>query len=507
MLILPTAVYVNRNQYLSRSKKSKNCFGEMSSTQRETRLTNDISFCGKPWVLPKVKKLDFYGAVAMYSYFKLGQYLDSSDDDVNMGNKTIREDNLNFLDDLICREDKKNFVEYYKSLTGFPDLKNVSEKIEQEFIVGIKKSCAEVYGAECIAAGYDETCSVGKRKAFPGSDLDKSFIILKGSSSNNLRDDENLVNQFKARLWENVDQRILSFNHDISFPSVYTDNQLYKLLNEIRNTTEGININKTYLKKLMEEEFVDLKRASMYNIEVSKYFPVEADLGKLSKEDVKNLGYVVEAIREGRWVISSFEGDLMKNSFEMNSEFYNYSNVAQMRAMKKAVFEGRENKTKILLRNNMEQKFNRWNEEKQFDFIKTLIKYSCEDNNSFGEYFTNDRNVKNAYKPLLNILTQGDAQIYNRPEFTPIENGLNMKYADDSSVNLYLGYNDTVLWIDSQNETAIRQVCRMINKIRQSDLFKNVSKVQCPEPYSSIAKFSPINFYTADGIVIYERFI
>ena len=155
----------------------------------------------------------------------------------------------------------------------------------------------------------------------------------------------------------------------------------------------------------------------------------------------------------------------------------------------------------------IKQKFNSWDVDKQLKFIKTLIQYSCEDNSSFSEYFTNDRNVKDAYKPLLNMLTQGDSQVYNRPEFTPIENGLNLKYAEDASVNLYQGYNNSVLWIDSSQQMAIKQACRMINKIRQLDLFKNVSKVQCPKPDVNITNFYPIGFYTEDGTIIYERMI
>lgn len=505
MLINPISIYSTENKRCYGTKNAKCNKSNTNFCRKNQCSLSNISFNGKPWALPKIKKIDFYSAVALYSYLRIGQYLDSSDDDIDLSNKIIRENNLSFLDNLTTQEDKKKFIDYYSDLTGFPDLKCVSEKIEREFIVGITKSCAEVYGAECIVAGYDETCSVGKRKAFPGSDLDKSFVVLK-SPNMDLNEDEYIVNNFKSKLWENIDQRILSFNHDISFPSVYTDNQLYNLLNKIQNKTSYMQIDEEKLNKLMNEEFVNLERAAEYNIAVSKYFPVEAAYGELSKEDVKNLGYVTEAIREGRWVISSPTGDYMKRKLE-NYEFYNYSNVAQMRAMTKAVNEGRENKTKILLRNNFEQKFNSWDVDKQLKFIKTLIQYSCEDNSSFSEYFTNDRNVKDAYKPLLNMLTQGDSQVYNRPEFTPIENGLNLKYAEDASVNLYQGYNNSVLWIDSSQQMAIKQACRMINKIRQLDLFKNVSKVQCPKPDVNITNFYPIGFYTKDGTIIYERMI
>jgi len=172
--------------------------------------------------------------------------------------------------------------------------------------------------------------------------------------------------------------------------------------------------------------------------------------------------------------------------------------------MRKAINEGRENKTKILIRENLAEKFDNWNTEKQYEFVKTLIKYSCEDNDNFKEYFTNDRNVKDAYKPLLNQLTCGYRNIYNRPEYTKIESGLMMKYAKDKTVNLYKGYENNVLWIDSNDETAINQVVRHINKIKQCELFKDVTKIQCPKPNSDIEKFYPIQYKTVNSDYIYE---
>lgn len=471
----------------------------------KTGKLSDLPFKGRPWVLPKIKQIDAYAAIALYSYFKAGQYLDASDDDVAFENKQLREGNLQFLNELTTSKDKQSFVEYYKDITGFPNLAKVSDKIEKEFIVGIKKSCAEIPNAECLAAGYDETCSVGKGKAFPGSDLDKAFIILNGSYDNNLQEDEEIVNRFKSNLWNNIDQRILSFNHDISFPTVYTDNQLFKVLDAIKSKTAELDIDKRYLNQLMDEEFVNLAKASKYNIAVSDYFPVASCSGGLNKEDVKNVGYLVEAIREGKWVITSKTGLEMKNRLGKDYEFYNYSNVAQMRAMKKAVNEGRENKSKIILRNDIEKNFNSWSIDCQYDFIKTLIKYSCEDNDDFSEYFTNDRNVKDAYKPLLNKLTQGNSKIYNRPEFIKIDNGLCMKYAEGKFVNLYPGYNEKVLWIDSPDYEAIRQTERMVNKIKQCELFCNIEKLQCPSLESFVPGFYPINYKTIDGKCIFER--
>jgi len=489
-----------RNNTISTKNYSKTL---TNNKQIKSNLISQLHFKGRPWELPNLQVKSPYDAIVLYNYLKTGNYLDSSDDDVSFENKDIRKNNLAFLDKINTTKDKQTFIEYYKDITGFPDLEKVSKKIEQEFILGIKKSSIGIEGGECIAAGYDETCSVGKKRAFPGSDLDKAFIILKGSQNGEEEEDNKIINQFKSNLWNNIDQRILSFNHDISFPSIYTQNQIVKNIKMIDNSIEGMKIDSEHLKKIMDEEYVDLESAAQYNIAVSYYFPIKKYLYSMNKEEVKNFGYFIESVRDGKYLIKEPELDGIIGKIK-NSNFYKYSNVAQIQAMRKAINEGRENKTKILIRENLAEKFDNWNTEKQYEFVKTLIKYSCEDNDNFKEYFTNDRNVKDAYKPLLNQLTCGYRNIYNRPEYTKIESGLMMKYAKDKTVNLYKGYENNVLWIDSNDETAINQVVRHINKIKQCELFKDVTKIQCPKPNSDIEKFYPIQYKTVNSDYIYE---
>ena len=173
--------------------------------------------------------------------------------------------------------------------------------------------------------------------------------------------------------------------------------------------------------------------------------------------------------------------------------------------MKSAVKDNRENKTKIIIREDLPQKFETWSVDKQYEFIKTLIKYTCEDHDNFLEYFTNDRDAKKAYKPLLNQLTCGDRNVYNRPEFKKIDNGLEMKYADEKSVNLYRGFNSKILWVDSNDSTALNQVIRNIDKIKQCELFENVHKIQCTRPSEYIDGFNFTSYTTKNNEVIYEK--
>lgn len=476
------------------------------SAKNTNKQIQNIGFKKKPYYLPQINVKSSYDAMLLFSFLSLGNYLDSSDDDVSPKNKEIRDENLKFLDKLETEEDKKNFIEHYKQVTGFPNLKQVSEKIEKEFILGIKKSSIGITGAECIGAGYDGTCSVGKKRAFPGSDLDKSFIILQGTGD--LKEDAKIVSAFTSNLWNNIDQRLLSFNHDISFPSICTTAQILDKMNKINSQIEHLSLDEKHLKYLIDNEYENLEKAAEYNIKISRYFLKEIDYPdfQINKEDVKNTAYLIESIRDGKYLIDSPAMITLKEALS-KSNFYKYSNVAQMTAMRKAVDEGRENKTKILIRENIGNIFNSWDTDKQLRFIKTLIKYSCEDNDDFKAYFTNDRDAKNAYKPLLNILTQGDRNTYNRLEYKVFDNGINITYAKDKTVNVYPGYENNVLWIDSSDPEAIRQVTRNIWKIKQNDMFANVDRIQCKQTDILPKGFYLINYKTNDGITIMEKML
>ncbi|MCI5824034.1 MAG: hypothetical protein MRZ90_03745 [Candidatus Gastranaerophilales bacterium] len=136
-------------------------------------------------------------------------------------NKAIRAKNFSFLDNMGDFFGPGIFVKYYKNLTGFPNMKVCSQKIKDEFTrtIGVAENKVnemfknkDPHAADVIMYGYDDMCSVGLGYAWSGSDLDKAYVIIKGSSTSQLSDTE-VVNQYKGQLWENMDTRILSVNH------------------------------------------------------------------------------------------------------------------------------------------------------------------------------------------------------------------------------------------------------------------------------------------------------
>ncbi len=471
------------------------------------KRNNQIPFRGTPEPLNAGFVYNAEGAIRAYDCLREGKYLDIHDDNYNPENKEIREANLAFLDNLYTESDRQKFIEHYQKITGFPDLAEVSRKIENEYADSIRRTSQALNSPEylCISAGFDGTCSVGKRRALPGSDVDKPFIILRGTD--NAVKNELIVNKFKGELWKNTDQRLVSYNHDTSFPTVMTVSQVKNQIREINNRTMYLDFDSKKMENLVETEYKDLEKAAEYNILISdvfkkqnKYFN-QAD--SMTKEDVKNFAYFIESLRDGKKVISTYEAYELVDSIK-DYDFYKYSNVAQMKAMQNAISSGKEQKTKIIKRQMLESSFKKWPIDEQYNFVKTLIKYSCEDQSGHSEYFNNDYDVKAKYKPLLGRLTKGDRDELFLPEFDKIQGGVKMKYGKSKQVCLYSGYNDRILWVDSSKTDDITRVLEDIDKIKTIKQFNNVEIIQCPRPDSAISGFGPISHYTANGSTIYE---
>ena len=281
--------------------------------------------------------------------------------------------------------------------------------------------------------------------------------------------------------------------------------QIREKISIIENSTKSLELDHKLYSSLVENEYDNLEKAASYNILISDRFPRKSKYSNqaLNKEDVKNFAYFIEALRDGKEIISTPESKNLKDELS-ESNFYKYSNVAQIRAMKNAILQGKEQKSKILKRQELEKKFDAMRVFEQFNLIIDIIKYSCELENGHIEYFRNDYDIKSKYKPLLGRLTKGDREEYFIPEFKKIPYGVNMQYSKNSSVNLYNGYSDEILWIDSSNSSDIERVLEEIDRIKTITQFKNIKKIQCPKPSNNISNFGAIGHYTENGIQIYE---
>ena len=337
-------------------------------------------------------------AIKQWEKLKYAPYYEALDDFKYPENKVIRAKNFGFLEQL-TPEMKKGFVEHFEQVTGFPNLNAVSERIENEFVTRVYQAAERVAGGvKIIAAGYDPTCSVGLRRAFPGSGLNKSFVVLRNASS--LSDTE-VVNHFKGNFWFNTDQRILSLNKADNFPEVYTMDQVHHcldIMDERANKLWFADGVKTYMKDMLEYETDPLK-GGYFNINLTRVLPGNG----VTKEFAKNFAYFIESVRDGKNLINN------KNYYNTLyyairlSEFGQYTNVSRMNAHNKLISSGAEPiKAKLQLREALVKEYPQMSPDEKFELVKDIIKAVSKDNDNpkFTKYFENDALETAQYEEL-----------------------------------------------------------------------------------------------------------
>ena len=281
---------------------------------------------------------------------------------------------LNTLDTLNTKE-KRQFVKKYQEITGFPNLKKVSATIEQHAKESIEKAAKEC-GVKVLMSGYNNTCSVGKGKALPGSDIDGWFSVVDGNEQQKW----DVYNKLK----ENVNPLILSVLHTRTddLPEVITKEELFKSLNETQqafdNTPElqSSDSEAKYNSKL-NTLYEDWTKAGEFNIELAKKVPDSA------KTPMLRAGFVVEVLRDGKMFINDFNHD--DDHMIKNSCMYKYSNSQQIKMHQHTV------KEKHLQREKLLEGFEHKNADEQFDIVKSVIQMSF-------------RDVRNSVKDEHNIM-------------------------------------------------------------------------------------------------------
>ncbi len=373
-------------------------------------------------------------AMQIFELFKNGSYLDLNGGVKSASDDAIRAHNLSFLDRVTETNEKRKFVMLYKKLTGFPDLKEVSVRIYSEFVKAVKK--AESYSSDykVVIAGYDGVCSVAKGKALPGSDLDKAYVVIKGSSD---YADPELVNRFKGHLWNNTDQRILSYNHDdAAFPHVYTVRQIEHLLDALDSRVSSTLVEKIETPTaffdrlmgkpktsieydtslfdrsvaLMDNYHEDYTRANPFFIKLCKNFPIrnnwKLDINNPSRENIYDFGYFIESLVRGDYFPELLENGFAKSALHekiQNSAVSALTNLSQIEALRKRS----DAKPKRLARERLETESYDWSWEKQYRFVTTMIKGSCANNKpftiEFPEYFSGVGQV-DRFKSLMDAI-------------------------------------------------------------------------------------------------------
>lgn len=349
----------------------------------------NIAFRGIPKSLPYRTIREARDALLQWDSLKSAQYLDISSDDIFPALKDIRMRNYSFLDELKSNDDKKIFIDEYRKFTGFPNLEETSNKIIAEFkrAINIATDYVNTNSSESgkvIIAGHDSVCSVGHRKAFPGSDLDKGYVIIEGDHP--FWSDERLVDEYKGQLWEHLDQRLLSVNHKDAFPNVFTKKQILTTINKFDSLIKfDEETFKHFMYKRLRE--TDPVKGAEFNIIIAKNLPETKD-----KIEAKNFAYLIETVRDGETSIfpkHSVSPSLMEIHRAMqNSQFCWLSNVTQMGAISRNYNDIGELKSKIQSRERLKSDFENWDIDRQYEVVKEVIKgMSGDESDKFYEYF------------------------------------------------------------------------------------------------------------------------
>jgi len=396
-----------------------------------------FSFNGIPKKLNYGTIRNAQDAIRAWTSLSNADYLNVHSDSISSVNreihKKIRLENYSFLDKLTSNSDKNIFISEFCNFTGFPNLKLISEKMIQEF----KKTLAYIDSSsngyyKVIDSGFDPTCSLGQKKAFPGSDLDKGYVILKGDEY-----DSSKVSYFSGRLWNCLDQRLVSLNHPDTFPEIYTEGQVIDKLKTLdaysqklidkrvpaiaRTVIYGVlgrlfnpfPYNDIYIPNPVEQRIMnavveactfpspetnketDPKLAAKFNICLAKILPQNL------RELAKNFAFFIEIVKANYRRNPEGKNTELFNKI-LSSDFATYSNVTQVEAWQQKLDSGYM-KTKLRNRMQLEKDFNKMTTEDKYDLIKDVIKSSSNDQSDsrFSHLFKNDDDISQRYQGLL----------------------------------------------------------------------------------------------------------
>lgn len=372
-----------------------------------------VSFSGMAKRAPVRKIRNAQDAIEQWEVLKHPQYTDIFQESEEATiqeikeNQAIRNANYSFLDSLQNDKEKSKFIDYYKRTTGFPTLNEISKKIVEEFHRTLNSSCLSLGKSpdDVLLTGYDKFCSVGLGSALPGSDLDKGYAIIKGVNGD-LATQQKYSDIFKGAIWNNVDNRIMSVNHCAAFPNIMTDEELTLALSEIdtyadRIVDSGTKYNSFLLERMNNPNPIS---GAKFNIWLADILP-----SKDKKNEAKNLAYVIEAIRDGERNIFDYNylERLMK---EMNNSNFSWcSNVCQGFQMQKKYDYANDQitKPKLKARREVEQNFDSWSIEKQYELVKDIIRSMSGDNKNpeFRDLFFSRTDN---HRLLINDILKGD---------------------------------------------------------------------------------------------------
>ena len=258
----------------------------------------------------------------------------------------------NFIGKLDCLNvsEKLYFVNAYCDKSGFPSLKKVTEKIDEEIMRAINKLAPQARINPMFVA-YSSISSLGRDMALPGSDAD-GFYILTDKMQNEVFN--------RASVGFEMDQRIIESTGK-HFPEVVSREEVLR----------GLDLAES---KIKENRLLDKESQYKANIDYSgKSFVKAGELNidvaetldsRFDKMQVNLAGFFVELLRGGKVVFNNIEQkdlDKIRKTF-----FYKYSNMYRQEGLKGHL------KPKLYNRIELSERFAQMTLEEQFNICKDL---------------------------------------------------------------------------------------------------------------------------------------
>lgn len=343
-----------------KSKKDTNTFEKISASLIGLGI---IGYAG--YKIAKKGSLNVKNAADSVSIFK--EYFEKSakipsmvwgfkDGRLDVINNPCLKDIFSQLDNLTTKG-QKAFVREYCEMTGFPDIKKVSQNIEDEIIAKINQMSKKGKN-KVLFAGYDANCSVGRRMALPGSDCDGLFVVMENRCNENVN---------CMVLGDSINQRLVETTGK-HYPEVWSFEDMKEAINQVEDIfSRHLKMFPQKLeqyKSLLTYDGKDFIRAAQFNVDV-------ADLieNKFQKDMACRAAFFVEYLRAGKILLNNMDSDKIR--FIKNSALYRFSNVTRQEAFQKEV------KPKLQNRIRLAHDFSDMSGREQFEMCRNIMKSSC----------------------------------------------------------------------------------------------------------------------------------
>ena len=297
----------------------------------------------------------------------------------------------------LTQDEKKYFIKLYEEKTGFPNLEKVTDNIK-EHIKSVLNKAAEQSGTKVVLSAYDKNCSIGRKLALPGTDIDEWGLVIDGTQEQ--------INKFKEVLYSSYDQNIVNIICD--HPKVYSLEELKNYLNkidEITNTPEFQSKTQQFVKNINEytgsKEKPEYITNTTYNIMLADKFPEEESKIRIALD----LSSTIETLRDGEVLINNLS-ETDKALIE-NSSLYKYGNFLQQKWRNSL-------KSKHAARIGLDKKYNEYDTDKKIRLIQSFIDASFNNKPSkeseFGSLYNNIQNTDQGILDTVSRLLQKEVK-------------------------------------------------------------------------------------------------